>query len=122
MGSSKAGHFLGLIETAMKTYYHVTTERASRKILVNGLIPRKGSRSNKLGEREEAIYLFKSIDDAEEAVMNWLGDEFNETAILVLLEVRVPSDFSITEIEGHFEAVSANPIPAKYIRLIKKEL
>lgn len=117
---SKASHFLSISEDAMKTYYHVTTERASRKVLVNGLVPRKGSRSNKLGEKEEAIYLFKSVDDAEDAVMNWLGDEFNEDAILVLLEVKVPPDFVITEIEGHFEAVSADPIPAKYIRLVKE--
>lgn len=117
---SKAAAFLRLNEMGTETYYHVTTERASRKILVNGLSPRTGKRSKILGEPVPAIYLFKSVDEAEDAVMNWLGDEFNENAVLVLLEVKVPSDFGIVKEEGQFEAKSTTPIPARYIKLVKE--
>lgn len=117
---SKAGHFLSITEDVMKTYYHVTTEKASRKILVNGLSPRKGSRSRDFGEEDPAIFLFTSIEEAEDAVMNWLGDKYNESTPLVLLEIKVPSDFEITKVNGQFEAVSIVPIPAKYIRLLKE--
>lgn len=117
---SKAGLFLSIIEDAMKTYYHVTTERQSRKILVNGLSPRKGSRSRDFGEEDPAIFLFTSIEEAEDAVMNWLGDKYNESTPLVLLEIKVPSDFEVTQVKGQFEATSIVPIPAKYIKLVKE--
>jgi hypothetical protein len=119
---SKASVFLQLHEEEepMETYYHVTTKRNSKKVFVDGLSPRKGARSKEFGELESAVYLFTSIEDAEDAVVNWLGDEFPESAALVLLQIRVPEGFGIVKEEGQFEARSLVPIPGKYIKLVKE--
>lgn len=76
-------------------YFHVTPKSNLARILKTGLLPKIGARSKKLKEPNPAIYLFGSKEDAEEAVMNWLGDEFGDSA-LVLLSVSLPTD-SVTK-------------------------
>ena len=100
----------------MKKYYHVTPHKNLKKILTEGLLPKKGKRSQNLGEKKSAIYLFDSIDDAEDAVMNWMGDEFPESERLVLLEITLPNDFKVVKEKGQFETISYNQIPKKYIK------
>lgn len=67
--------------------YHVSTKKTFNKIKREGLIPKIGGRSKKFGEESAGIFLFISIEEAENALMNWLGDEFDEDEKLVLMEV-----------------------------------
>lgn len=64
------------------TMYHVTPIENLPSIKRYGLIPKIGKRSQKLGEPVEAVYLFLNKDEVNDALANWLGDEFwleNET-------------------------------------------
>jgi hypothetical protein len=66
--------------------YHVTPAKNVKWIMQDGLIPSIGSASSSYGESEERTYLFPTVDDAEDAVSNWLGDQY-EDDILALLQV-----------------------------------
>ena len=109
----------------LKTVYHVTTESAYLKIKSAGLIPKTGKRSKKAKESEEAIYTFRTLIDAQDALANWLGDEFDEDTKLALLEIdvshlRIPvqKDSSGNEF---FEQAMKVRIGAEHIRLLSWE-
>lgn len=73
----------------MLTLYHVTPSDNVPSISKNGLVPQIGPRSRSLGESKLITYFFPDRDAAEQAVMNWLGEEFEEDEPLTLLEVLV---------------------------------
>jgi len=100
--------------------YHVTTYKKSTRILNYGLVPKIGIRSSKL-EKQKAIYLFKTYSDVENALMNWLGDEFEENERLSLLKVNIPKG-AIVEEGVEYELVVLSKIPAKNITLIKDDI
>jgi len=97
-----------------KVFYHVTTQENYHKIMQHGLVPNVGARSAKLEEQPQ-IFLFTDKESMEDAVANWLGDEFDEDKELVVLQVSLPQDFPI-QVNGG-EATTTTPIPAKYIQL-----
>jgi len=57
-------------------YYHVTPTCNVPRIMREGLLPRRGPRSRRLGESREAVYLFKGREAAADGLANWLGDEW----------------------------------------------
>lgn len=71
------------------TFYHVTPARNVPSILRNGLTPQIGDRSKQISE-SPAVFLFPSMEDAEDAVGGWLGDEFDDREPLALLRVTIP--------------------------------
>ena len=75
------------------TYYHVTTKTNMQKIKKQGLVPKIGPRSQLAGEVFPYVYLFDNYETMEDAVMNWLGDLFEDDEVLVLCEVRLPKEF-----------------------------
>lgn len=97
-------------------FYHVSSSKNRTEILKKGLIPKIGKNSKTYGESAPAIYLFASIEDAKDAVMNWLGDEFDDNDILDLYEINLPADFHV-EHEA-FEYRTTDSIPPHYIKLI----
>lgn len=102
-----------------KTYWHITPEENVNSILENGLIPQIGARSRNADEPVPAIYLFGSKEEAEDAAMNWLGDEFEETEEenLALLQVKIPTNIEVKK--EAFEYQVFEPIPAENIKVIK---
>ena len=63
--------------------YHVTSRKNLASIRRNGLkmhIPKDM-------DDEEGVFLFKDYGDAEDAVMTWLGDRFDEDEELVVIKV-----------------------------------
>ncbi len=72
--------------------YHVTPFKNLVSILEKGLIPNMGDRSNRRKESRNLVYLFPCIDDMENALTNWLGDEFEDEERLVLLKIFVDDD------------------------------
>jgi hypothetical protein len=93
--------------------YHVTTKEAYELIKVEGLKPQIGRRSRQANETKPAIYLFADLITCEEAIMNWLGDCFNDDAELLILQVDLPF-FHLKE----FEVIHHHPIPAKDIKVL----
>ena len=70
--------------------YHVTLESNLKSILSLGLIPSIGERSENLGETEKAVYFFNSLQECDNALWNWLGEEFEDIEEdLVIIEVNI---------------------------------
>lgn len=107
-------------------YFHVTPIENLESILQNGLLPMLGERSIDCNENKKAIYLFHSIADMDNALLNWLGECFPEDIDLAILQIDVPDGFSvITEKDSNgddfFESVCLEPIPVDYISAIYDE-
>jgi hypothetical protein len=99
-----------LVEEDDRVLYHVTPTRNLPKIMQQGLVPKIGPRARHMREPIKGIYLFRSTDDAESGVMNWLGDYFGDDTRLALLAVKVPP--GATEATGAgFETVLTEPVP-----------
>lgn len=116
----------------LKKVYHVTSNENFEKIKTYGLIPQIGILSQKIGENEEAIYCFTSEDEVDNALMNWLGDEYNELeeslnkkidiAILELdvshLKIPIQTD---SNSNVFFEQKITEKISPEYITLLRIE-
>ena len=101
----------------MKNFYHVTRLCFLDNILTRGLIPQIGDLSKKANETVKRIYLFDSKDALENAMLNWLGEEFEDEDVCYL-EINLPNNFPIKR-DG-FECFSLAVIPPKYIKRINK--
>lgn len=97
--------------------FHVTKKRNLQKISRDGLIPSKGARSRKLSEPRPAIYLLRSMADVEDAIMNWLGDEFDEDEELVALKVLVPKGFEVARVAFEYQVFRKIP-PSAILEII----
>ena len=101
-----------------KNYYHVTRSENVPLIMRDGLLPLKPTDM----EDVEGIYLFKSITDAEEALMNWLGDRFDEEESLTLLKVDGPGVDEVDSSAAGFEVVSTSKIDPQFISIEQENL
>ncbi len=97
-----------------KTFYHVTTKHNWNLIKKQGLIPKIGERAEKIPEDKPKIYMFTDINSMEDALQNWLLDEFPEDEPLVVLKIKLPPSHPI-QINGS-EVTSNSPIPKEYIQ------
>lgn len=79
----------------------------------HGLQPQVGERSRSMDD-ESGIYLFASRDDAEDAVMNWLGDQFDDEP-LTLLRVTIPAGAYVRQA---FEILYREPISPDRIEVL----
>lgn len=98
--------------------YHVTPIENWSSIQTQGLKPQIGPRAQRIDEPIEAVYLFPTLMDLEDALMNWLGDEL-PTGELAILEV-VKDGLTLEKTVG-YELVSRHPIPASAISLLRIE-
>ena len=73
--------------------YHVTNLTNLSNIKKQGLYPQMGPRSQELGETEKCIFVFINLDDVDEAVSNWLGDEFDDDERLFCITINVPNSW-----------------------------
>ena len=102
-----------LNESNGKIYYHVTTRSNYKIIEKEGLLPKMGERSSKI-ESELKIFMFSNKDAMTDAVMNWLGDEFDEEEELIVLKITLPEDFPVQH--NGFEVTTDKSIPPQYIQ------
>lgn len=105
-------------ELQARIYYHVTPQSNTNNILQSGLLVQQGERAKQLNEAD-GVFLFRSVMEAEDAVMNWLGDEFGEDEPLDLLEITLPLTFPLEDDPDIFEVVSRLDIPPSFIRLYR---
>ena len=70
--------------------YHATEIANIESIRANGLVPQIGPRSSCI-ENTPGVYLFKNKEDYQDAMMNWLGDEFSDLdqGQIIVLEVDI---------------------------------
>jgi len=100
-------------------FFHVTKKSNLSRIQSIGLVPSKGERTNKLMD-QQGIYLFPDIDSVEDALMNWMGDEFDEAEDLVILKVRIQDPSLLTQTTG-WEFVYSSTIPPLDIQVFRFE-
>ncbi len=101
--------------------YHVTETKNLENIKNQGLIAQIGQRSLKIKEYKKAVYFFKDIEAVENALENWLGDQFDEDAELALLAVNIPNEIHIFD-GAAFEHYTIKDIEAKNIRVLSTNI
>lgn len=105
-------------ESIGRKYYHITPAKNVSKILKNGLDPKKPQDY----DDEEGVYLFKSKDDVDDALMNWLGDRFDEDEDLALLEIDGNYVKRVSPGGAGYEVIVKHAIPAEAIKLSRSLL
>ncbi len=96
--------------------FHVTPRFNVPNILREGLVPQIGANSLAAGEIRPGIYLFQNWMAAEDALLNWLGEKFEDIPLSVL-RVHASEEFLIHEPES-FEYICQVSIPPKDIQEI----
>ena len=101
-------------------YYHVTPTANVPRIMSEGLIPQRGPRSKRMADH--GIFLFEDMETMEDALSNWLGDEFEEDEPLTLLGVELPPNADIAPETVGFEINVLSSIPPEFIEIISEEI
>ena len=114
------------IENKDNRFFHVTPKRNLQPILSHGLMPKMGERSTKIGEDAARVYLFPSIEEMDNALYNWLGQEFEEEEELLILQLDIPKSFPVyrecdSNGEEFFEEYCEEEIPSKYVTAVYNE-
>lgn len=103
-------------------YYHVTPTDNVPSIMSGGLIPQRGPLAKQM-EADEGIYLFKTMENVENALSNWLATEFAEDDVpLTLLGVELPPDATTAPTTADYEIVVTSPIPPQYIQIVSEDI
>jgi hypothetical protein len=89
-----------------KYVYHITPKKNLKRIASSGITPLVPTDE----KDERAVYLFKDKVEAEDALMNWLGDRFDEDEPLVMLTIKT-GGLNIVPGSAGFEVMSYNTIP-----------
>jgi len=98
--------------------YHVTLASNLDSIMKAGLRPQVGARSNKITGEQSAIYCFPDKHSVENAMMNWLGDEFDEDEELALLEIDTRNLTGEYTPNAEFEIAITSLIPPNRIKVL----
>jgi hypothetical protein len=114
-----------LIDKGVFVAYHVTLMSNLVSILDSGLIPQIGENSKELGETEDRVYAFIDKDSTENALLNWLGEIYEDMEVdLVILEVDDSHFDFIFDSNGDvfFECYAYSKIPpSAIIKVISEE-
>lgn len=102
-------------------YFHVTPATNLPGILKDGLRPSRGPRSTSVesSEDEPLIFAFEDLASVEDALMNWLGDAFDDEP-LALLALH-PDQAPISTAAG-YEVAFKCPIPPSKIQVLSCDL
>jgi hypothetical protein len=110
-----------LTEEKAKIYYHVTPYENLKSIKSKGLIPQLGQRSSAMNIEHVGVFCFKSIEDVEDALMNWLGDEFDDDTQLAILKIIGKGLEAPVEENNMYEVRFASKIPPENIKVVSKD-
>lgn len=105
----------------MTFLYHVTPPANIPGILRDGLLPQIGERSAIAGEAVPAIFCFAGLDETENALMNWLGDYFDEEEPLSLLRIDLPPD-AVFGKGAEYEVLVLSRIPAAAVEVFLEDV
>lgn len=99
--------------------YHVSLSSNDDSILSGGLTPSIGERSTDLGEEKNAVYLFPSLEDMENALGNWLGEYFDEDDQLSVFEIDASGLEDTSEVE--YEFVIEDGVESSRLKFLRNE-
>lgn len=100
--------------------YHVTPTRNLERIRKFGLKAQIGSRSRQISEEKPGVYCFANKDDLENAMMNWLGDQFDDEQLSLLKIDTTGLNGQYTK-NAEYEIVLQN-VPPSRITVLTKDL
>lgn len=92
-------------------YYHITKLENIDSILEKGLIPQVGERSWLDYESEPRVYLFKTLEDSNEALNSWVNDFIPESKVRLHID---SSNLNCTERDS-WEVLCTEVIPSHLI-------
>jgi len=98
--------------------YHITPLKNVPSIQQNGLQPQIGDRTAQIPDEQSAIYCFPDVSSAEDALMNWLGDEFDESEELAMLEIDTTGLKGKFTKHAEYELTIVSPIPPEQIKVM----
>ena len=104
-----------ILENSNDLVYHLTKKSNLPSIKKHGLKP---SLPVDTPTDDEGVYVFKTKQDAEDALMNWYGDRFDEEEEFVLLTIKTDG-LQLFSTLAEFELVSYTPIPTSNILKIE---
>jgi pyrimidine deaminase RibD-like protein len=112
----------GISEAVVSNFvYHVTPTKNLKSIVKQGLVPTIGDRSSQIAGEKSGIYVFPDRASAEDAVMNWLGDEFDDEP-LTMLKIDVSGlDKHITK-GADYELIVGTTIEPSRIKRVNVQL
>ena len=102
--------------------YHVTLTKNLKSIMTSGLKPGIGDRSQKISGEQSAIYCFPDKDSVSNALMNWLGDEFDEDDQLALLSIDTTNLHGNYTPNAEYEISITDTIPPENIKILSKDV
>lgn len=106
------------------TFFHVTLYSNAWKISREGLQPQIGERAENCEEQGPVVFLFSTQEDMENALSNWLGDEFGDDQI-VILKIRLPKSYEndlIYDSAVKYEVQCKREIPSDYIVFLNEDM
>lgn len=96
--------------------YHVATEEQVASIRHAGLLPAISERSSEANETAPAVYFFRSPEDVENAMMNWLGESLPENSKLYMLTAELPDAYApVLANTAGYETACYAPVPPDYL-------
>lgn len=104
--------------------YHVTLASNIPSIMRDGIIPAIGENSLACRESEARVYAFINREELVSALLNWLGELFEDTdESLAYVEISDDCFETIIDSNGDvfFECHSSEIIPVKKIKSISYE-
>lgn len=104
-----------------KVLYHVTPAKNLPSILRHGLTPNVGSRAAKIYGEQSGIFCFPDKVSVEDAMMNWLGDQFEDEPLTLLAIDSTGLSGKYTP-GAEYEVVITSPIPAANISVTTEML
>ncbi len=107
----------------MKTLFHVTPwavwSKSISKVGLKPLVQKRGKYAD--DPKQGRVYLFEDIATAQDAMVNWLVDEFPDVRWFALLSVSIPESVEIfedPEIAGSYYVTEG--VPKRGIHLVEK--
>jgi hypothetical protein len=105
-----------------KTFYHICRDSELQSILQQGLLAQQGDSTQQSSNEQPSVLLFRSLNDAKDAVNKWLRKAFAENDTLDLLSVSLPQNFPINDDPRMLEVISRADIPPSFIKLVNKNI
>ena len=109
-----------MLEDRLASFYHAAPGSRVEAIQKSGLEPRREKRGLGAASGEPAIYFFGDLATAEDAVSNWLMDEWLETETeAVVFECRLPVNTVIPdpELSGSYIYIGS-AIPPEQLKIV----
>ena len=119
------------IKDSERRYFHVTLFENLQSIRDNGLIPRIGYFSRLAEETTASVYLFSNFDNMQNALYNWLGEQFDNYCVeigissdkleLLICVVDLPVNMPIEGDEDFYEVCVSAIIPPEHISFYSED-